>query len=229
MPPHFKGHGQLHMGDGLPFELPGYTAVCIVAIHGQHQGAPARVCLRCAGTKAHLEAKEWNSWAKHLASGAVGAVSSAFVRVPTDTLRHRVQAYLHPNLVQAVPQLVRTKGLRGFYSGFLPTITRDVPEIALQFGMYEALRAAVQWHAAERGAGDGGGKLPTWQHLVLGGAAGAFATSVTMPIDVIKTHLQCGDRAAREAGPWRTFTHLCANNRAGLWAGMVRSAAQTPG
>lgn len=170
-----------------------------------------------AGTKAHLETKRWNSWAKHLTSGAVGAVTSAFVRVPTDTIRHRVQAYLHPNVMRAVPELARAKGLAGFYSGFLPTIMRDVPEIALQFGMYEALRGAVQWHA-----GGGDAKLPTWQHLLLGGAAGAFATSVTMPIDVIKTHLQCGDKAARQAGPWRTFTHLCAHNRAGLWAGMVR-------
>lgn len=173
------------------------------------------------GTKAHLETKEWNSWAKHLTAGAVGAVTSAFVRVPTDTIRHRVQAYLHPTVIHAVPELVRAKGISGFYSGFLPTIVRDVPEIALQFGMYEALRGAVQWHTARSGA-EAGGKLPTWQHLVLGGAAGAFATSVTMPIDVIKTTLQCGGKAARLTGPWRTFTDLCTHNRAGLWAGMVR-------
>eukprot|EP00892_Ulva_mutabilis_P001060 jgi/Ulvmu1/10955/UM007_0134.1 len=176
-------------------------------------------------TKAHLETKKWSNWTKHLAAGAVGAVTSACVRVPTDTIRHRVQAYLHPTVIHAVPALARSKGIGGFYSGFLPTIIRDVPEIALQFGMYEALRAAVTWHAARHGGGDGG-KLPTWQHLILGGAAGAFATSVTMPIDVIKTHLQCGGKEARQAGPWRTFAQLCAHDRRGLWAGMGPRMAQ---
>ena len=34
----------------------------------------------------------------HLISASAGAVVSAFVRVPTDTLKHRVQAYLLPDV-----------------------------------------------------------------------------------------------------------------------------------
>ena len=34
----------------------------------------------------------------HLASASAGAILSAFVRVPTDTLKHRVQAYLIPDV-----------------------------------------------------------------------------------------------------------------------------------
>jgi solute carrier family 25 S-adenosylmethionine transporter 26 len=34
----------------------------------------------------------------HLLSASAGAVVSAFVRVPTDTLKHRVQAYLLPDV-----------------------------------------------------------------------------------------------------------------------------------
>jgi len=36
----------------------------------------------------------------HLASASAGAILSAFVRVPTDTLKHRVQAYLIPDVWQ---------------------------------------------------------------------------------------------------------------------------------
>ena len=36
-------------------------------------------------------------------------------------------------------------------------------------------------------------KLQTWQHLVLGGFSGAVAASATMPLDVTKTALQCGN------------------------------------
>ena len=32
----------------------------------------------------------------------MGACMSALVRVPTDTLKHRVQAYLHHNIFEAV-------------------------------------------------------------------------------------------------------------------------------
>lgn len=36
-------------------------------------------------------------------------------------------------------------------------------------------------------------KLQTWQHLVLGGLSGAMAATATMPLDVTKTALQCGN------------------------------------
>lgn len=54
-----------------------------------------------------------------------------------------------------------------------------------QFMMYEQLRRRVQ-------AKTGKEKLPTWQHLVLGGASGATAALATMPLDFAKTVLQCG-------------------------------------
>jgi predicted dinucleotide-binding enzyme len=37
----------------------------------------------------------------HLVSASAGAVVSAFVRVPTDTLKHRVQAYVLPDVFRA--------------------------------------------------------------------------------------------------------------------------------
>lgn len=37
-------------------------------------------------------------------------------------------------------------------------------------------------------------KLQTWEHLVLGGFSGAVAAIVTMPLDVVKTTIQCGTR-----------------------------------
>ena len=37
----------------------------------------------------------------HRGSASAGAVVSAFVRVPTDTLKHRVQAYVLPDVFRA--------------------------------------------------------------------------------------------------------------------------------
>jgi solute carrier family 25 (mitochondrial S-adenosylmethionine transporter), member 26 len=99
------------------------------------------------------------------------------VRVPTDTIRHRVQAYLHPSWAAAVPQLLRAKGVRGFYAGFTPTVIRDVPELVLQFTIYEGLRRVVQRF-------NGGAQLDTGFHLLLGGTAGAVSAVFSTPLDV---------------------------------------------
>lgn len=48
--------------------------------------------------KARLEARKAPSAVTHLASASAGAVMSAFIRVPTDTVKHRVQAYMETNV-----------------------------------------------------------------------------------------------------------------------------------
>ena len=48
--------------------------------------------------KARLEARKAPSAVTHLASASAGAVMSAFIRVPTDTIKHRVQAYMETNV-----------------------------------------------------------------------------------------------------------------------------------
>ena len=57
--------------------------------------------------------------------------------MPTDTLKHQVQAYMHQDVLQAARTICRTSGVRGLYRGFWPTLARDVPEIAIQFTLYE--------------------------------------------------------------------------------------------
>ena len=61
-------------------------------------------------------------------------------------------------------------------------------------------------------------KLRTWEHLVLGGFSGACAATVTTPLDVAKTALQCGVHA-----PLHRILRQTLESRgpAGLFAGMV--------
>ena len=51
-------------------------------------------------SKGFMERRGASGTTSHLASASMGALMSAFVRVPTDTLRHQTQAYLIPNFVQ---------------------------------------------------------------------------------------------------------------------------------
>lgn len=50
--------------------------------------------------KKKLEARKQPHALTHILSASAGAIVSAVVRVPTDTLKHRVQAYVLPNIWQ---------------------------------------------------------------------------------------------------------------------------------
>jgi len=143
----------------------------------------------------------------HLTSAAAGALVSSIVRVPGDTVRHQTQAYMHRNVFAAAHAIVAARGLGGLYLGYLPTLMRDIPELALQFTLYELMRNALVRRAAEQEAAAAAGaaapargrraapkpyKPTTAEHLLIGGLAGASAACFTMPLDFVKTRQQCG-------------------------------------
>jgi len=159
------------------------------------------------------------SWASlgHMTAASAGALVSAIVRVPGDTLKHRVQAYFYPDCWTAARDLVRREGLGGLYKGFGATLIRDVPEIAIQFTVYESMRR----HLAQK---RGQATLPTYEHLLLGAIAGSVASSCTMPLDYIKTVVQCG----RAEPLWEVVVKTVqAEGPKGLFKGMAQRVAMT--
>lgn len=167
--------------------------------------------------KERLSARGHSQAVTHLASASAGAILSAFVRVPTDTLKHRVQAYLIPDVWRGARSIVQREGIGGLYHGLLPTLLRDVPDIAIQFTLYERLRRALERRRKVA-------KLRTWEHLILGGLSGATAASITMPLDFAKTVLQCGS----ELPVHRVLKQTLADKGpAGLFTGMGPRVTQT--
>ena len=65
------------------------------------------------------------------------------------------------------------EGIGGLYHGLLPTLLRDVPDIAIQFTLYERLRRVLE---RRRGVS----KLRTWEHLILGGFSGTLSPARTL-------------------------------------------------
>ncbi len=53
---------------------------------------------------------------------------------------------LHLAFLQGAQSIVAARGVKGLYNGLLPTLLRDVPELTLQFQLYESLRYAMQHH-----------------------------------------------------------------------------------
>ena len=67
--------------------------------------------------------------------------------------------------LQGARSIVQREGIGGLYHGLLPTLLRDVPDIAIQFTLYERLRRVLERRRKVA-------KLRTWEHLILGGLSG---------------------------------------------------------
>lgn len=158
------------------------------------------------------------SSATHVVAASTGALASSIVRVPTDTARHQVQAYMQGNFFQALGNIIKERGVLGLYRGFIPTLLRDVPEIAIQFSTYEFLRHARQQHGGHE-------KLRTYEHLLLGGMAGAIAACCTMPMDYMKTRQQTGQVQLSLVATFRSV--LTEEGALGFFKGLTPRLIQT--
>eukprot|EP00775_Hariotina_reticulata_P005483 gene5483-5718_t len=86
------------------------------------------------------ERTDWKEGQVAFVSGATAAVGSGVVKVPIAVCIRSVQAGVYPNVVQAARSIVQAAGVRGLFTGFLPTLLEDVPDMAVKFAVYETLR-----------------------------------------------------------------------------------------
>jgi len=119
-----------------------------------------------------------------LVAGAAGALGSSLLKVPASVLIRSVQANVYPNVCSAAREIVRKAGVRGLFTGYLPTLIEDVPDMAVKFATYESLR-----QAHEVFTGRSREEAHKLEDLAMGGVAGAMAAAATTPLDVIKTRM----------------------------------------
>lgn len=128
-----------------------------------------------------------------LVSGAIGIT----VANPTDLVKVRMQsegalaagvAPRYRGVVDAYTSIVRVEGVRGLWTGLGPAVARNSVINATELASYEQTKEALQRHYGVR---DG---LPL--HLASAIAAGAMATVVGSPVDVVKTRVMASQRAA---------------------------------
>ena len=108
----------------------------------------------------------------HLLSASAGAVVSAFVRVPTDTLKHRVQAYLLPDVwqVRGPPGVCRSPALWGRTARAChPPV--GMPRVCRSLALWGRTARAchppvgMPWVASRRGANSGAWWGAMWARL----------------------------------------------------------------
>ncbi len=51
------------------------------------------------------------------------------------------QAGVYPNVFAASRAIVDAAGVRGLFTGYLPTLLEDVPDMAFKFAAYESMRS----------------------------------------------------------------------------------------
>mmetsp|Transcript_5837 Transcript_5837/g.17472 ORF Transcript_5837/g.17472 Transcript_5837/m.17472 type:complete len:344 (+) Transcript_5837:141-1172(+) len=129
----------------------------------------------------------------HMLGAAVGDTASSAVRVPFEVVKQRLQAGSFASAGQAVRAILAAEGVRGLFTGYGSLVMREMPFDIIEFPLYEALKK--EW--AKRVPD---GRLATWQNALCGSIAGAFASAVTTPLDVVKTRLMLQGGSGKYAG-----------------------------
>ncbi|KAG0566615.1 hypothetical protein KC19_7G077800 [Ceratodon purpureus] len=124
----------------------------------------------------------------HGLAGAGATIASDAVFTPMDVVKQRLQLRHSPysSVLDCIKKTMKEEGFSAFYKSYRTTVVMNVPFTAVHFAAYEAGKKVLA------------GLYPEYadeehllMHITAGGAAGALASAVTTPLDVIKTRLQC--------------------------------------
>ncbi|KAL9658784.1 hypothetical protein ABK040_005938 [Willaertia magna] len=120
--------------------------------------------------------------------GAISKSVSTFFTMPIMVIKTRfesVQVYSNQSIIQTLKSIYKQEGLRGLYTGLTPTILRDVPYNGLFYLFYrqsnEILYSMIGNDEKQNLLG-----ITALSSVI----AGAGATLMTHPFDLIRTRLQ---------------------------------------
>ena len=123
------------------------------------------------------------SYCGPLVSSALGAAGSCVVSVPQEVIKQRLVTGVYPSFRSAVATIYRTEGVTGFYSGWRPTVARNVPFVVATFTAMDRLQQARLRQKAQQRNDDGNDKvsLTFAENLVIGISSSLIAGTITHP------------------------------------------------
>ncbi|KAL8738020.1 MAG: hypothetical protein Q9181_001127 [Wetmoreana brouardii] len=134
-------------------------------------------------------AARWSDAADHMLAASAGEVAACAVRVPTEVVKQRAQAAQHPSSMAALGFILAQRSdigvlgvWREMYRGWGITIIREVPFTAIQFPLWEGMKA---WRRRRTGSNE----VSAVESGFFGSVAGAVAAGLTTPLDVLKTRM----------------------------------------
>ena len=135
----------------------------------------------------------------NLATGAIARASAGMVLMPVTVIKVRYESslYSYRSISEAGKAILKTEGIKGFFTGFGATAIRDAPYAGLYVLFYEeSKRRLSQLQSATISAEEL--RLPTGMaisksvsiNFLSGVLAAGLATAITNPFDAVKTRLQ---------------------------------------
>ncbi|XP_054283760.1 mitochondrial glycine transporter-like isoform X2 [Macrosteles quadrilineatus] len=117
--------------------------------------------------------------------GIVARSISGICLIPITVVKTRVESgeYKYHGVVDALRHIYRAEGVRGLSCGLLPTLFRDAPFSGLYLVFYSQIKQTLPKEVLT-------GEMAAATHFTVGLLAGALASLVTQPADVIKTKMQ---------------------------------------
>ncbi|KAL0477368.1 mcfT [Acrasis kona] len=122
-----------------------------------------------------------------IASGMMAGVTEAFVVVPFELVKIRLQAKenagLYLNTADAIKKIMKNEGPLAFYKGLESTIWRNAWWNGGYFGLIYYLKNTALPKANNE-------TQEFFRNFISGAAAGTFGTMLNTPSDVVKTRIQ---------------------------------------
>ncbi|KAI9469956.1 MAG: mitochondrial carrier domain-containing protein [Benjaminiella poitrasii] len=149
-------------------------------------GAGPAHAIHFATYEACKEAFGGNTGGHHLftnaAAGACATLAHDTLMNPFDVIKQRMQLgdSTYRSIRECARHVYSKEGIAAFYISLPTTLTMSIPFQSIQFATYEFFRKVLNPQ----------GEYDPKTHAIAGGLAGAFASSVTTPLDVVKTLLQ---------------------------------------
>jgi len=128
-------------------------------------------------------------------AGALANVTTCSVRVPCEVLKQRMQELDRNGRPARLKQIVRTvgaSGIRGYYTGFGATVSRELAFALVQMPLFEELKR-LHSRGGDRDKGREGAV-----GMMCGGVAGAIAGALTTPLDLAKTRLMLAPHGSKQ-------------------------------
>jgi solute carrier family 25 protein 38 len=149
------------------------------------------------GTPTHSSSLPKLSNLANLTTGAVARTSAGLILMPMTVIKVRYESnlYAYKSIVGAGKDILRTEGLKGFFSGFGATAIRDAPYAGLYVLFYEQLKkrlsllsqkVPVAGELSMRMKGSTSASINFGSGILAAG----LATTLTNPFDAIKTRIQ---------------------------------------
>lgn len=119
-------------------------------------------------------------------AAVLGDMTGSLWLCPPEVIKQRVQMGMYSSTFQGVTSIWKLEGIRGFYRGYIGSISRDVPFRVAQLTTYEVAKSFYLGLKAKkqetRKNGISGDDLTPVESAVLGGLAGVVSTVVTQPM-----------------------------------------------